>query len=777
MPLSVGDKLGPYEILAALGAGGMGEVYRGRDTRLRRDIAIKVLPERFAIPFARERFLREARACSVLSHPNICAIYDLGDFEGRPFLVMELLEGETLRRYIGSQPVNPEKALDFAIQLTRALEAAHAKGIVHRDIKPANVMITPQGQVKVLDFGLAKIGSAISGAPDELAETAVMDDLTVPGTTVGTYAYMSPEQARGGVVDARADIWSLGVVLYEMATGSQPFTGPTSAVVVEGLLTQQPAPLRQRNPQAPPGLEPIVLKALEKDPSRRYQSALELRADLERISRRTASGLVELPSRLTSLLALAALAAVMLSGVLWNRRAGGKSPAVTQSIAVLPFLNLSSDKDQQYFSDGLAEELLNGLSRVPNLRVTGRTSSFQFRNKTEDSRAIGKKLNVAMLLEGSVRRQGSRIRITAQLIKTADGFQVWSEVYDREVSDILSAQEEIARAVTGALKVTLLGGAPVQSATSKNPEAYNSFLQAQYFSHVRSKEALEKAAAYFEQATRLDPGYALAWAMLGSVRANQAGKADLPVDEGYRVARESVGRALALDPNLGMGHAVLGWIHLAYDWDWPAADASLKRALALEPGNAAVVENNASLDKTLGRFDEAVELFQRAIAIDPLSADNYYNLAITLNHAGRQEEAATAAKKALRISPNYAAAHAALAMDYLAQSRPQEALREVQSETNAAWRLISLPLVYYALGQKKEADAALTDLIAKLPKDAAYQIAEAYAFRGEADSAFQWLDRAYSQRDGGLTEIIGDPLMKSLEHDPRYLEFLKKMRL
>ena len=777
MPLSVGDKLGPYEIVVPLVAGGMGEVYRGRDTRLGRDIAIKVLPERFAVPFARERFLREARACSALSHPNICPIYDLGEFDGRPFLVMELLEGETLRHYIGSQPVNPEQALDFAIQLTRALEAAHGKGIVHRDIKPANVMITPQGQVKVLDFGLAKIGSTASALPRDQQETAVMDDLTVPGATMGTYAYMSPEQARGGVVDARGDIWSLGVILYEMATGSQPFTGPTSAVVLEGLLTQQPAPLRLRNPQAPPGLEPIILKALEKDPARRYQSALELRADLERIGRGAAPANLRLPSRRTSLLALAALTAALLSGFWWNRHAGGKTPAVTQSIAVLPFLNLSSDKDQQYFSDGLAEELLNGLSRIPNLRVTGRTSSFQFRGKTEDSRAIGQKLNVAMLLEGSVRRQGSRIRITAQLIKTADGFQVWSEVYDRQLNDILAAQEEIARAVTSALKVTLLGGAPLQSGASKNPEAYNSYLQAQYFSHVRSKEALEKAAAYYEQATRIDPGYALAWTMLASVRANQAGKAELPLEEGYRVAREDVTRALALDPNLAMAHAVLGWIQLTYDWDWPAADTSLKRALAWEPGNAAVIENNASLDKTLGRFDEAVELLQRAVAIDPLSADNYYNLAITLNRAGRQDESVAAAQKVIQISPDYTAAHAALAMAYLAQSRPQEALREIQSEKNEAWRLIGLPLVYHALGQKKEADAALADLIAKLPKDAAFQIAEAYAFRGEADSAFEWLDRAFSQRDGGLTEIKGDPLLKSLEHDPRYLEFLKKMRL
>jgi tetratricopeptide (TPR) repeat protein len=382
-----------------------------------------------------------------------------------------------------------------------------------------------------------------------------------------------------------------------------------------------------------------------------------------------------------------------------------------------------------------------------------------------------------MLLEGSVRRQGSRIRITAQLIKTADGFQVWSEVYDRQVNDVLSAQEEIARAVTGALNVTLTGGAPLQLGASKNPEAYNSFLQAQYFSHARSKEGLEKAAAYFEQATRQDPGYALAWAMLGSVRANQAGKGQLPLEEGYRVARGDVARALVLEPNLAIAHGVMGWIHLTYDWDWPAADASLKRALDLEPGNAPVIENKAQLDKTLGRFDEAVELLQRAVAIEPLSADNYYNLSITLSHAGRQKEAVAAAQKAIEISPDYAAAHVALAVAYLEQSLPQEALRAVQNEKDTSWRLIGFPLVYHALGQKKKADAALADLVAKLPMDAAYQIAEAYAFRGEADSAFHWLDRAFAQRDGGLTEIKGDPLLKSLEHDPRYTEFVKKMRM
>ncbi len=472
------------------------------------------------------------------------------------------------------------------------------------------------------------------------------------------------------------------------------------------------------------------------------------------------------------------VAVLAVAAVFWLRRGGKGSTGGTPSIAVLPFVDMSSEKNQEYFSDGLAEELLNDLAKIPGLRVAARTSSFQFKGKNEDLRTVGEKLNVGAILEGSVRRQGSRVRITAQLIKVGDGFHLWSETYDREMNDIFAVQDEIARSVAGSLKVALLGKkTAIPSSQGTNADAYNAYLQGEYFLKRHGKENLEKSLGYYEQTIKLDPGYAPAWVGLAAARSDQADRGYLPVEEGYRKAREAAERALALDANLAEAHAAMGGIKMSYDWDWAGAEASYQRALALEPGNAKFVRNAGMLAKTLGRFDEALAQDRRAVELDPLSVPAHNTLGFAAYYAGRREEAAAALKKALELNPEFPGSHNSLGQVYLAQSHPQEALAEMEREPEPELRLQGQALAYHALGRKKESDVALAELIAKYQAEAAFQIAEVYAFRGEADRALEWLERAYSQRDSGLAEMKGDPLLKSLERDPRYAAFLKKMRL
>ena len=789
----IGHTVSRYTIVARLGGGGMGVVYEAEDAELGRRVAIKFLPEDAGRSAdALDRFKREARVASALNHPHICTVYDIGVYEARPFLVMERLQGETIKSAIERQALAIEKITSLGEQIADALDAAHRAGIVHRDLKPANLFVTERGEAKILDFGLAKMASGDSATavmPDAL--TVAGDHLTALGSTIGTVVYMSPEQSRGEPLDARSDLFSLGVVLYEMATGRRPFRGASRAELFAAILKEDPTRPCQVNPEIPQPLEQVMLKLLEKDRAMRYQSAADLRADLQRLRRDTTLSHLSSVSRATPSTSAAAWRRGLWAGVgsivvalavgtgLWMGR-GSTNPvpaSATQSIAVLPLVDLSAQQDQQYFADGLTEDLLNALAQNPHLRVAGRTSAFQFRNSQDDPRAIGKKLNVVNLLEGSVRRTDNRVRITARLVNATDGFNLWSETYDREMNDIFAIQADIARSVADALRVTLGGEQPKSAARGTKPPAYSAYLQGRYFRQLNTKESLEKALQYFGEAAALDPGYAPAWTGLALAYGSLASEGHLPVTEGYEKARKAVEHALELDPNLAEAHAALAFIRRAYDWDWAGADVSARRALEIEPGNGALILGVARVASGLGRLEEALDLTRRAATSDPLNVAIHYRLGRYAYFLGRLDEAVASFTKVLELNPGYPAAHEDLALVHLAQSRPEAALAEMEKEKGNLWRLYGFSLVYYALGRHGEADAMLSEFVENYQHTAAFQIAEVYADRGEVDRAFEWLERAYAQRDSGLSQLIGQPHFKRLERDPRYAALLEKMRL
>lgn len=779
-----------YRITGPIAEGGMGMVWRALDETLGRDVAIKVLPQGVGDdPRRLARFEREAKLLASLNHSNIAAIFSLHEHDGVHFLAMEYVPGEDLSVRLLRGPVPLEEALRIARQIAEALEEAHEQGVVHRDLKPANVKLTPSGRVKVLDFGLAK---AFTDSPEADAGTSTSSDsalaqlTTREGVVLGTAAYMPPEQARGLVVDKRADIWAFGAVLYEMLTGTRPFAGASVVDLLAAVVTAEPNWTRLPT-GTPPALEQLLRRCLQKDVRQRLRDIGDARIEIERLAGEShtaaappAAATAVSRRRLVWAGVAAAVVVATVGSAFWLGRQG--TPAsrrdAVRTIAVLPLVDLSAGAPDDYFAAGLSEELLNRLARSPGLRVAGKTSSFRFRDASQqDARAVGRALGVSAVVEGSVRRAGNRVRITAQLVNADDGFQLWSGVYDREMGDLLIVQDEISRAVAEALQVALLGETPGVASKVQSGPAYTAYLQGRFFAGRATKDGLERAVAHYEEALRLDPAFAPAWAGLSRARAVMGTEGFAPPDTVVGEARRAAERAVALDPQLADGHLALSIVRRAYDWDWHGADVAIQRALALEPNNADIVFGAGRMASTLGRIEDALALSERAAALDPLNAQVLYRLGRNQQFLGQHDAAVRSLTRALELAPDYPAAHANLGLVLLAQSRVEAAFAELAREKVDDWLRYGEAIAWQLLGRRAEADAAVAAYIASAQDTGAFQIAQIYALRGEAGEALAWLERAYTQRDTGLSQLKSTAYFDRLEGDPSYQAFLDKMRL
>jgi serine/threonine protein kinase/Tfp pilus assembly protein PilF len=622
----IGQTVSHYRVLERLGGGGMGVVYLAEDTTLGRKVALKFLSRDVApTDAARARLMREARAASTLNHPHICVIHEVGEHQGQPFIAMEWLEGETLKRRGDRGPIPVDVTLALAAQIADALDAAHTSGIVHRDLKPANLFLTKRGDAKVLDFGLATV--AASEGDGDLSTRPPDQRLTDTGAVVGTVAYMAPEQARGERVDARSDLFSLGVVLYEMATGRPAFAGQTAAVTYDAILNRRLPPAREANPDVPAAFDVIVAQLLAKDPAARPQSARALLNELRAIGR--ARGERGSP-------------------------AGGASTGPA-SIAVLPFANLSADPENEYFSDGLSEELLNALTRLPGLRVAARTSAFQFRGRNADIHEIGRLLNVDHVLEGSVRRAVNRLRITAQLSNVADGYHLWSERYDRVMADVFEIQDEITASIVKVLEPALLGTQkPIARLHGHNVEAFERYLKGRHHWHHRTPQSLRTGMAYFEEAIRLDPGYALAHAGLADSYAILIAYGYIPPSEGRSKAQELARRAMALDPGLAESHFAMALCTFWAGEDWPDAEPHFTRALEIQPRSSMAHVYYGLYLASRHRFAEAATHTFEAAGLDTLSPFVHGIGALGMHVARRYDEAVSLAERSLELHPDFA---------------------------------------------------------------------------------------------------------------------------
>jgi len=794
----IGQIVSHYRILEKLGGGGMGVVYKAEDTKLGRLVALKFLPPEMARdPKAVARFQAEARAASALNHPNICMILDIDEHEGQPFIAMEFLEGKTLKQRMAGKRLKTGELLELAIQIADALDAAHAKGIVHRDIKPANIFVTSRRQAKILDFGVAKLlQEAREIKPVSGDSTTEELALTSGGTVVGTVAYMSPEQVRAQDVDARADLFSFGLVLYEMGAGRPAFEGDSAGVIFEAILNRAPVSLPRVSPELPPELGRIVDKALEKDRRLRYQTAADMKADLQRLLREEESSQNDLTRSLAfifrrnwlliagglSLLTLAAvITGVNVGG--WRDRLLGRPVALhIESLAVLPLENLSHDPEQEYFADGMTEELITTLGKIPALRVISRTSAMTYKGTKKALPDIARQLNVDAIVEGSVLRSGHRVRITAQLIQAATDRHLWAESYERDLRDVLALQNEVAQAIVGEIQIRL---SPEDQSLLPTPrpvksDAYEAYLKGRYFWNKRDRKSVLKGLQYFQEAVKLDPTYALAHTGVADSYLILGVFNWLPPHECFPKAKAAALEALKINENLAEAHTSLANCN-QMEWDWKGADLEYKRALALNPNYAIALLWHSVFLSWTGQHAAAIEEARRAQEVDPLSPIISTNVGQVLYFARRYEEVRKAIQKALEVSPDFFLARYILGLVCLQEHKLQEGTSELQAavalfpeddQTKAA-----LGYAYALSDRKGDALAVLAELekLSKARFVSPRDIALVYTGLGEKDKALDWLEEAYRQRDIGLSNLAVDPAFDPLRADPRFENLVRKM--